>query len=97
MIEEVRQRFSSRPACLAGTGEPTKEEESAPSKWQQLGLLYEELSKVVSRDSDVESPALEPMVAIHMVYVEFGRGKIFPKAVTSLNRDGPAPAIRDTS
>lgn len=42
--------------------------------------------------------AAEPIVVIHMVYVEFAdSGAILPQAGASLNRDGPAPAIRDTS
>ena len=41
--------------------------------------------------------AAESIVVIHMVYVEFADGAILAQAGSSLNHDGPLPAIRDTS
>ena len=60
-------------------------------------LMIAEVSRRASaRPADL-GVAAEPIVVIHMVYVEFAGGAILRKAGSSLNRDGPAPAICDTS
>ena len=60
-------------------------------------LMIAEVSRRASaRPADL-GVAAEPIVVIHMVYVEFAGGAILRKAGSSLNRDGPAPATCDTS
>jgi hypothetical protein len=90
MIGEAKLRASER---LAGGGSSPrpKEEQRAPGEWQELGMLLGACA------NDGEPPAVEPIVVIHIVYVEFGSRRAFPEVRASLNRDGVCPAGCDTS
>ena len=50
----------------------------------------------MGREADARGCALEPIVAVHLVYVEFGRGRV-AQAGTPLGRDCPPPPFHDTS
>ena len=60
-------------------------------------LMIAEVNRRASARPAGQGVAAESIVVIHMVYVEFAGGAILPQAGSSLNRDGPAPAICDTS
>ena len=95
IIGELRLRLSKRLTDLGSSAGPT-EAEAPFGAWQQLGVLLERFSKVAGGDADGEAGALEPILAIHLVYVELGSGRV-PEAGTTLSRDGGPPVPRDTS
>jgi hypothetical protein len=87
MIDEARRRDYGDAAAGGGTVGSEADSNRRPAARESA-----------RDDFDGPVPALEPMVVIHMVYVELAAaGAILPQASSSLNRDGPAPAICDTS